>query len=154
MTRAWGMPASFVHNFFFLHTLWKVGFYKFPSPSNEALLTIPLLFSLTTTLLVEETLMDFGYTYYPNLIHQGAFVITETSSANGYKNSTSSNSYEVIHGPELTQNHSQRVKTIQLVQKLKGAMKTLGTCTHVQNRNVEIAHTCTMRDCCFKKMHT
>jgi hypothetical protein len=34
------------------------------------------------------------------------FVITEISSANGYKNSASSNSYEVIHGPELTQKHS------------------------------------------------
>ena len=33
MTRAWGMPASFVHSLF-LHTLWKVGFYRFPSPSN------------------------------------------------------------------------------------------------------------------------
>jgi hypothetical protein len=36
----------------------------------------------------------------------GEIVITEISSANGYKNSTSSNSYEVIHGPELTQKHS------------------------------------------------
>jgi hypothetical protein len=67
---------------------------------------IPLFLSLTTTLSVEETLMDFGYTYAPNLIHQGASVITEISSANGYKNSASSNSYEVIHGPELTQKHS------------------------------------------------
>jgi hypothetical protein len=94
--------------------------------------------------------MDFGYTYAPNLIHQGASVITEISSANGYKNSASSNSYEVIHGPELTQKHSQRVKTIQLVQKLKGAMKTLGARAHAQNRNAEIAHMRTMRDCCRK----
>jgi hypothetical protein len=67
---------------------------------------IPLFLSLTTTLSVEETLMDFGYTYAPNLIHQGASVINEISSANGYKNSTSSSSYEVTHGPELTKNHS------------------------------------------------
>jgi ABC-type nickel/cobalt efflux system permease component RcnA len=72
----------------------------------------------------------------------GAFVITEISSANGYKNSASSNSYEVIHGPELTQKHSQRVKTIQLVQKLKGAMKTLGahTCAKQECRNRAHAH--------------
>jgi hypothetical protein len=38
---------------------------------------------------VEETLMDFGYTFAPNLIHQGASVITEISSAHGDKNSAS-----------------------------------------------------------------
>jgi hypothetical protein len=62
---------------------------------------IPLLLSLTTTFSVEETLMDFGYTSAPNIIHQGAYVITEISSAHGDKNSTSSNSNEVIHGTEL-----------------------------------------------------
>jgi hypothetical protein len=103
---------------------------------------------------VEETLMDFGYTYAPNLIHQGASVITEISSANGYKNSTLSNSYEVIHGPELTQNHSQRVKTIQIVKKLKGSMKTLGARVHVQNKNTRFAHMRMMRDCCRKKPRT
>jgi hypothetical protein len=81
-------------------------------------------------------------------------VITEILSANGYKNSTSSKSYEVIHGPELTQKNSQRVKTIQLVQKLKGAMKTLGTRAHAQNKNVEIAHMRMMHDSCRKKLHT
>jgi hypothetical protein len=50
--------------------------------------------------------MDFGYMYAPNLIHQGAFVITEISSAHGYKNSASSDSDEVIHGSELVPNHS------------------------------------------------
>jgi hypothetical protein len=48
------------------------------------------LLSFTTTVSVEETLMDFGYTSAPNLIHQGASVITEISSAHGDKNSTSS----------------------------------------------------------------
>jgi hypothetical protein len=38
---------------------------------------------------VEETLMDFGYTFSPNLIHQGTSVITEISSAHGDKNSAS-----------------------------------------------------------------
>jgi hypothetical protein len=98
--------------------------------------------------------MDFGYTHAPNLIHQGASIINEISSANGYNNSTSSNSYEVIHGLELTQNHSQMVKTIQLVKKLKGSMKTLGAHAHAQNMNAEIVHMRTMRDCCHKNPHT
>jgi hypothetical protein len=37
-------------------------------------------------------------------------VITEISSAHGYKNSASSNSDEVIHGPELIPQHSKKVK--------------------------------------------
>ena len=57
-----------------------------PFSSNGSLRKVPLLLSLTT----KETLMDFGYTYAPNLIHQGASVITEISSAHGDKNSTSS----------------------------------------------------------------
>jgi hypothetical protein len=92
--------------FSFLHTSWKVRFYRFLFLSNGSLWTIPLFLSLTTTLSVEETLMDFGYTYAPNLIHQGASVITEISSAHGYKNSASSNNDEVIHGLELTPNNS------------------------------------------------
>jgi hypothetical protein len=80
---------------------------------------IPLLLYITTTFSVEETLMDFGYTYAPNLIHQGASVITEISSAHGYKNSASSNSDEVIHGLELISQHSKRAKTIQSSEKLK-----------------------------------
>ena len=71
---------------------------------------IPLFFYLTTTFSLEETLMDFGYTYAPNLVHQGASVITEISSARGYKNSASSNSDEVIHGLELISQHSKRAK--------------------------------------------
>jgi hypothetical protein len=42
------------------------------------------------TLSIKETLMYFGYTYAPNLTHQGESVITEMSSAtlhaNGYRN--------------------------------------------------------------------
>jgi hypothetical protein len=108
MTRAWGMPTSFVHSLF-LHTSWKVGSYRFPSPSNESLLILSLSLSLTMTFSVEETLMNFGYTYAPNLIHHGASVITEISSANGYKNPTTSNSYEVTHGTKLPQKHFQKV---------------------------------------------
>jgi hypothetical protein len=50
---------------------------------------------------------------YPNGAHMNfgassprVSAITEISFANGYKNSASSNSYEVIHGRELTQKHS------------------------------------------------
>jgi hypothetical protein len=49
-------------------------------------------------------------------------VITEISLAHGYKNSTSSNSDEVIHGPTLIPQHSKRSKTIQSSEKLKSAL--------------------------------
>jgi hypothetical protein len=79
---------TIVYFFFSLHVSQKV---ELPVPplSNGSLRKIPLLLSLTTTFSVEETLMDFGYTYAPNLIHQGASVITEISSAHGDKNSAS-----------------------------------------------------------------
>jgi hypothetical protein len=142
MTRAWGMPASFVHNLF-LHTLWKVGSYRFPSPSNGSLLILSLSLSLTTTLSVEETLMNFGYTYAPNLIHQGASVITEISSANGYKNPASSNSYEVTHGPKLPQNHFQKVQNYTTSDKIKVRYDYTGrarTCAIQKRRKSAHAH--------------
>jgi hypothetical protein len=49
-------------------------------------------------------------------------VITEISSEHGYKNSTSSNSDKVIHGPELLPQHSKRSKTIQSSEKLKSTL--------------------------------
>ena len=72
-----------------------------PFFSKGFLYTVPLFLSLTTTFSLEETLMDFSYTYAPNLIHQGASVITEILSAHGDKNSASSNRNEIIHGTEL-----------------------------------------------------
>jgi len=48
----------------------------------------------------------------PNLIHQGASVITEISSTNGYKNPTLSNSYESTHGPTLPKNMAKKVKKL------------------------------------------
>jgi hypothetical protein len=33
--RAWGMPASFVHTCILLHTLWKVGIYRFLSSPTD-----------------------------------------------------------------------------------------------------------------------
>jgi hypothetical protein len=53
---------------FILHTLRKVGSYRFPSPSNRSLLILSLSLFITTVLAVEETLMNFGYPYAPNLI--------------------------------------------------------------------------------------
>jgi hypothetical protein len=97
---------------------------------------IPLLLCLTTTFSVEERLMDFGYTYAPNLIHQGASVITEILSTHGYKNSASLNSNEVIHGLELISQNSKKGKTIQSSEKLKSALQTLGACAHARNMNV------------------
>jgi hypothetical protein len=35
ITRAWGMPALFVHNCILLRTLWKVGFYWFLSSPTD-----------------------------------------------------------------------------------------------------------------------
>jgi hypothetical protein len=35
ITRAWGMPASFVHSCILLRTLWKVGLYQFLSPPKD-----------------------------------------------------------------------------------------------------------------------
>jgi hypothetical protein len=118
MTRAWGMPTLFVHNLF-LHTLWKVGSYRFPSSSNGSLLILSLFLSLTMTLSVEETLMNFGYTYAPNLIHQGASFFTEILFTNGYRNPTSSNSYEFTHGPKLPKNHFQKVQNYITSDKIK-----------------------------------
>ena len=61
--------------------------------------------------------MDFGYTYAPNLIHQGASIITKILSTHGYKNSASSNSNEFIHGPELISQHSKRGKKLYKIVK-------------------------------------
>jgi predicted glycosyltransferase len=81
---------------------------------------------------VEETLMNFGYMYAPNLIHQGASVITEISSANGYKNPASSNSYEVTHGPKLPQNHFQKVQNYTTSDKIKVCYDYTGRSTHMR----------------------
>jgi hypothetical protein len=35
ITRAWGMPASFVHTCISIHTMWKVGIYRFLSSPKD-----------------------------------------------------------------------------------------------------------------------
>jgi hypothetical protein len=85
--------------------------------------------------------MDFSYMYSPNLIHQGASVIIEISSANGYNNSTSPNSYEVTHGPKLPQKHFQRVKTYATNDKIKVCYDETGRmCTCTKQKCKKSAH--------------
>jgi hypothetical protein len=79
--------------FYFFTPCERFGSHRFPSPSNGSLLQSLSTLFLTKVLSVEETLMYFGYTYAPNLTHQGASVITEISSANGYRNPASPNTY-------------------------------------------------------------
>jgi hypothetical protein len=79
--------------YFFSHTLGKAWVLQVPLSFQWISLDTPTTLFLTQVLSVEETLMNFGYTYAPSLIHQGASVITEISSANGYRNPASSNSY-------------------------------------------------------------
>ena len=84
--------------------------------------------------------MNFDYTYAPNLIYQGASVITEISSANGYKNPTSSNSYEVTHGPKLPKKNFQKVQNYTTSYKIKKQKKS----THVHNARLwtlKVMHT-------------
>jgi hypothetical protein len=88
--RAWGMLALFVQQLYIVTHLAEGRVLQVPFFSKGLLYMVPLLLSLTTPFSVKETLMDFGYTYAPNLIHQGASVITEISSAQGDKNSASS----------------------------------------------------------------
>ena len=81
-----------------------------PFFSNGFLYTVPLFLSLTTPFSVKETLMDFSYTCAPNLIHQGASVITEISSAHGDKNSASSKTELKSFMAGLIPQHCKRVK--------------------------------------------
>jgi hypothetical protein len=46
-------------------------------------------------------------------------VITEISPAHGYRNPTSSNSYEFTHGPKLPKKHFQKVQNYTTSDKIK-----------------------------------
>jgi hypothetical protein len=81
-----------------------------PFFSKGLLYMVPLLLSLTTPFSVKETLMDFGYTYAPNLIHQGTFVITEICPHMATITPHRQNRNEVIHGTGLNPQHCKRVK--------------------------------------------
>jgi hypothetical protein len=125
MTRAWGMPASFVHSFIFSPTPWeRLGSYRFPSPSNGSLLTLPTMLFLTQVLSVEETLMYFGYTYAPNLTHQGASVITRNFIRKWLQES---NIFKTLISSLMGQKCiSKRSKTIQPTIKSACAKNTQG----------------------------
>jgi hypothetical protein len=102
-----------------------------PCFSKGLLYTVPFLLSLTTPFSVKETLIDFSYTYAPNLIHQGASVITEISSTQGDKNSASSkqdwsHSWHRINSTTLQKGQ----KTIQNDQKFEKRFTSSG-CTRV-----------------------
>jgi hypothetical protein len=140
---------------FILHTLRKFGSYRFPSPSNGSLLILSLSLFLTTTLSVEETLMNFRYTYVPNFIHQGASAITEISSANGYKNLASSNSYEFTHGPKLPKKHFQKVQNYTTSYKIKVCYDYTGhACTCAIQKCKKSAHVHNAQLWSLKSMHT
>jgi hypothetical protein len=63
ITRAWGMPASFVHTSIFTHLVEGQAL-KIPFFSNGLLYTVSFLLSLTTPFSTKETLMNFGYTLF------------------------------------------------------------------------------------------
>jgi hypothetical protein len=135
--------ACLVCTQFILHTLRKIGSYRFPYPSNGSLLILSLSLFHTTVLSVEETLMNFSYPYAPNLIHQGASIITEISSANGYRNPTSSNSYESTHGPKLPKKHFQKVQNYTISYKIKmryDYIEHVHTCAIQKRRKSAHAH--------------
>jgi hypothetical protein len=78
MTRAWGMPTSFVQTFYFLENTWST--YSSPLPPmdhshNSSIQSLSRFYTMTSS--PKETMMYFGYTYAPNLTHQGAYVITK-----------------------------------------------------------------------------
>jgi hypothetical protein len=82
MTRAWGMPTSFVYRFYFLSLETGLGLTVSPLPLTRSLLYFLSTLFITMVLSVKETLMYFGYMYAPNLTHQGASVITKISFCN------------------------------------------------------------------------
>ena len=109
MTWTWGMPSSFVYNIYFPLPRESFGSHRFPSPSDGFLLQFLSTLFLTMVLSVEETLMYFGYTYGPKLTHQGSYVITEISSANGYRNTTSPNTYQCTYNTNKSFSKRQKL---------------------------------------------
>jgi hypothetical protein len=113
--------------FFFLPRE-RFGSHSFPSPSDGSLLQFLSTLFITMALSVKETLMYFGYTYAPNLTHQGASVITEilsaTLHANGYRNTAMPTT---ISSPAALK-CIPKEKTIQLGQKLTCANSPKEAC--------------------------
>jgi hypothetical protein len=82
-------------------------------------------------------------------------VITEISSANGYRNLASSNSYEFTHGQKLPKEHFQKVKNYTTSDKIEVCYDYTGrarTCTIQKHK--KNAHTHDARLWSLKAVHT
>jgi hypothetical protein len=137
------MPTSFVHSFIFPHLVKGLGPTGSPLPPMGFSCNFPQTLYLTKVLSVEETLIYFSSTYAPNLIHQGASLISEISSTNGYRNPTSPKHLLVHPWPKkcISKGH----KTIQLAIKSACAQNTKEARALVEN--TEKANMRLMRDC-------
>jgi hypothetical protein len=118
ITRAWGMPASFVHTCILFHTLWKVG------STGSFLLQRIALYGLTLALPYNTILSK------RNIDGFRLYVLLLTSSIRGHLLSLKFRPHRatrtphrqhkkiVIHSTRLIPQHIKRVKTIQNGQKI------------------------------------
>jgi hypothetical protein len=126
ITRAWGMPASFVHICILFHTLWKV------RSTGSSLLQRIALHGLTLALPYNTILSK------RNIDEFRLYVLLLTSSIRGHLLSLKFRPHRatrtphrqhrkiVIHGTRLIPQHSKRVKTIQNGQKIKRRLAPTG----------------------------
>ena len=133
-----------------------LGLTIFPLPPIEWILQFLSTLFITMVLSVEETLMYFGYTYAPNLTHQGASVITKilsaTMHANGYRNTTSPNTYWFTCS---TKNTFPRGKNYTTGQKIDMRGNTKGSVHTVRGPKNPIERTMRhMRDCVQENTRT
>jgi hypothetical protein len=146
ITRAWGMPASFVHTCILFHTLWKVG------STGSCLLQRIALHGLTLALPYHTILSK------RNIDEFRLYVLLLTSSIRGHLLSLKFRPHRatrtphhqhrktVIHGTRLIPQHSKRVKTIQNGQKITKRFAPTGR-ARARNIFVPGAH---MRGCGVK----
>jgi hypothetical protein len=132
VTRAWGMPASFVHTCILFHTLWKVG------STGSFLLQRIALHGLTLALPYNTILSK------RNIDEFRLYVLLLTSSIRGHLLSLKFRPHRatrtphrqhrktVIHGTRLNSTAQKGVKTIQNDQKLQGALHPLGARARAQ----------------------
>jgi hypothetical protein len=132
ITRAWGMPASFVYTCILFHTLWKVG------STGSCLLQRIALHGLTLALPYHTILST------RNIDEFRLYVLLLTSSIRGHLLSLKFRPHRatrtphrqhrktVIHGTRLNSTAQKGVKTIQNDQKLQGALHPLGARARAQ----------------------
>jgi hypothetical protein len=126
ITRAWGMPASFVHTCKLFHSLWKVG------STGSFLLQRIALYGLTLSLPYNTILSK------RNIDEFWLYVLLLTSFIRGHLLSLKFRPHRatrtphhqhrkiVIHGTRLIPQHSKRVKTIQNGQKITKRLAPTG----------------------------